>query len=124
MEIFTRNGHYEPAGAVRMTWLNVGVQSGVVGISNGASATPTGIDFRSQVTEIPYCTQWRDHHYHATLALCRDVELSTRRANIWSHTRNDLILLHWYVTRIELPHLVVLPTISASHCLFGHDVTL
>ncbi|BDA48744.1 probable halolysin at N-terminal half [Coccomyxa sp. Obi] len=48
VEVFTRSGHYEPAGTVRMTWLDVGVQSGVVGISNGASATPAGIDFRSQ----------------------------------------------------------------------------
>ncbi|CAL8463390.1 g2924 [Coccomyxa elongata] len=48
VEIFTRNGHYEPAGTMRMTWLDVGVQSGVVGISNGASASPTGIDFSSQ----------------------------------------------------------------------------
>ena len=49
VEVFTRSGHYEPAGTLRMTWLDVGAQRGVVGVSLGSSADPAGIDFNNQV---------------------------------------------------------------------------
>ena len=32
VELFTAYGHYQPAGAVRVTWLQVGAQEGRMGL--------------------------------------------------------------------------------------------
>lgn len=42
------NGHYISAGSVRITWLDVAVQSGVVGISLG-SQTAISLNLQQQV---------------------------------------------------------------------------
>lgn len=63
-EIFTRSGHYQPVGTVRMTWLDVGAQRGVVGISLGTPATPSAIDFQNLV--ILQKSSSRQHTIHTS----------------------------------------------------------
>ena len=36
MELFTAYGHYQPAGAVRVTWQHVAAQQGHVGLGTGS----------------------------------------------------------------------------------------
>jgi hypothetical protein len=53
VEVFTQSGHYNAAGSVRMTWLDVGAQSGVVGISLGSQAV-SGLDLEQQVSVLKH----------------------------------------------------------------------
>ena len=49
-ELFTAAGHFQPAGAVRLTWLAVGAPAGVIGVSAGAGAAPaSAFDFAAAV---------------------------------------------------------------------------
>ena len=49
-ELFTAAGHFQPAGAVRLTWLAVGAPVGVVGMSAGARPAPaSAADFAAAV---------------------------------------------------------------------------
>ena len=49
-ELFTAAGHFQPAGAVRLTWLAAGAPAGVVGISTRADGAPvSAADFAAAV---------------------------------------------------------------------------
>lgn len=49
-ELFTAAGHFQPMGAVRLTWLAVGAPAGLVGMSTGAGAgAVTVTDFADAV---------------------------------------------------------------------------
>lgn len=53
-ELFTAAGHFQPAGAVRLTWLAVGAPAGVVGVSAGAGPAPaSAADFAAAVRVCP-----------------------------------------------------------------------
>ncbi|KAK9839437.1 hypothetical protein WJX81_001957 [Elliptochloris bilobata] len=52
-ELFTAAGHFQPAGAVRLTWLAVGAAEGVVGVSSGAGPVPAAANF----TAVEACVQ-------------------------------------------------------------------
>ena len=36
VELFTAYGHYQPAGAVRVTWLHIAARQGHVGLGTGS----------------------------------------------------------------------------------------
>jgi len=48
-ELFTAAGHFQPAGAVRLTWLGVGAAAGLVGASAGGAAAADVADFGAAV---------------------------------------------------------------------------
>ena len=48
VELFTSYGHYQPAGAVRVTWLHIAAQRGRVGLGTG-SEDGESADFLQQV---------------------------------------------------------------------------
>ena len=57
-ELFTAAGHFQPAGALRLSWLAVGAPAGVVGVSPGAGAAPAlAADFSAAV-RVPSVTSW------------------------------------------------------------------
>ena len=50
VELFTAYGHYQPAGAVRVTWLHIAAQQARVGLGTG-SADGSNTDFLQQVCQ-------------------------------------------------------------------------
>ena len=41
VELFTAYGHYQPAGAVRVTWLQIGAEEGRMGLGTEATGGDT-----------------------------------------------------------------------------------
>ena len=48
VELFTAYGHYQPAGAVRVTWLHIAAQQGHVGLGTGSPSAGSA-NFLQQV---------------------------------------------------------------------------